>query len=340
MINALRQAYKLRWKRRELLWRAWKARHELTPVTDRTRSLPTEGVLCFACVRNEAERIPFWLAHYRALGVVHFLIVDNDSTDATSALLRDASDVSVWRTSSSYKAARFGMDWLTVLLARHGQDRWCLTADVDELLVYPDHTARPLPYLTSALDQHGRRAFGALMVELFPKGPVGAQKYRPGQDPTETLRWLDPTPYRTRRQPHLKATLYQGGIRDRAFFADEPRRAPTLNKIPLVKWHWRWAYLNSTHSLLPPRLNEVFSTPGQSRLSGTLLHTKFLPSVVPRSVEEKARREHFGNSTLFDAYYDRLIENPDLWFPQAVEYTGTDQLEALGFMARDAEWGP
>ncbi|MEM8582449.1 MAG: glycosyltransferase family 2 protein, partial [Pseudomonadota bacterium] len=259
MTTTLREAYTLRWKRRELMWRAWKKRHELVSARGTPPEVAETGVLCFACMRNEAERVPFWLAHYRALGVTHFLVVDNGSTDETASLLADAPDVSVWRTSTSYKSARFGMDWLMVLLARYGQNRWCLTVDADELLIYPDSAGRPLGALTETLDRRGIRSFGAMMVELYPKGPVGEAVYLPGQDPTEVLGWLDPPPYRTVPQPHLHATLHQGGVRDRMFFANAPKRAPTLNKIPLVRWHWRWAYLNSTHSLLPRRLNAVFS---------------------------------------------------------------------------------
>ena len=52
------------------------------------------------------------LDHHRKLGVRHFLIVDNASTDGTAQLL-DQPDISLWTTSASYKASRFGMDWLT-----------------------------------------------------------------------------------------------------------------------------------------------------------------------------------------------------------------------------------
>ena len=34
-------------------------------------------------MRNEKIRLPFFLRYYRNLGVNHFLIVDNDSTDGT-----------------------------------------------------------------------------------------------------------------------------------------------------------------------------------------------------------------------------------------------------------------
>lgn len=38
-------------------------------------------------VRNEAPYLMEWLAHHRVVGVQHFLVFDNDSTDGTSALL-------------------------------------------------------------------------------------------------------------------------------------------------------------------------------------------------------------------------------------------------------------
>jgi hypothetical protein len=117
-------ALKLRSRRQRLLWRAWRKRGELASVADRTAQIAADDVLCFLCVRNEAARLPHFLRHHRALGVRHFLAVDNASTDATPDLLRDQPDVSLWRTGASYKASRFGMDWLTWLMLRHGHGHW------------------------------------------------------------------------------------------------------------------------------------------------------------------------------------------------------------------------
>ena len=126
----------------------------------------------------------------------------------------------------------------------------------------------------------------------------------------------------------------QGGVRARAFFGTDPRRAPTLNKVPLVHWRRGYAYVNSTHALLPPHLNAVFDETGGELLSGILLHTKFLPEVVAKSAEERERRQHFANSDLYDAYYRAVIASPDLWTPYAQRYSGWRQLEALGLMSR------
>ena len=101
-----------------------------------------------------------------------------------------------------------------------------------------------------------------------------------------------------------------------------------------MRWQWRHAYVNSTHALLPPRLNLVYDTEGGELTSGVLLHTKFLPGITDRSAEEKARGEHFGNAAQYVAYYDRLTDDPLLHTKVSTRYTGWRQLEALGLMSR------
>lgn len=326
-------AYKMRLKRRRLLFRAFRKRRQLTPVTDHTNQITDDAVLAFSTVRNEIVRLPYFLEYYRNLGVQHFLMVDNNSDDGTRDYLAAQPDVSLWQTAHSYKLSRFGVDWLTWLQIKHAQGHWCLTVDADEILVYPHCDMRPLAQLTAWLDQNNLRSFGAMMLDMYPKGALEAQSYQAGQNPFEILRWFDPDNYHSQMQTDLQNLWIQGGVRERAFFADRPERAPTLNKTPLVKWHRRFAYVSSTHSLLPRYLNAVFDTDGTGKTTGVLLHSKFLHMVVDKSVEEKQRQEHFANSSLYDAYYDSLAKSPDLWDENACEYIGWQQLEALGLLS-------
>jgi hypothetical protein len=175
---------------------------------------------------------------------------------------------------------------------------------------------------------------GALTVDLYPDGPVSQGGYAAGDDPLERLRWFDAGNYQVQVQPLMRNLWIQGGARARAFFSEAPRRAPTLNKIPLVRWHWRYAYVNSTHALLPPRLNQVYDTDGGELISGVILHTKFLPGIIDRSAEEKHRGEHFADAAQHASYYDRLTADPVLHTPASTRYSGWRQLEALGLMSR------
>jgi Glycosyl transferase family 2 len=330
----LRNAFRLRTRRQLLLARAMHRRRDLAVVIDRTGSIAPGDILCLMTVRNEGLRLPFVLDHHRRLGVRGFLVVDNGSTDGSNGFLADQPDVSLWHTTASYKASRFGMDWLTWLMLRHGHGHWCLTLDADEILIYPHWQTRPLPALTDWLERQGQEAMGALTLDLYPEGPVSTGSYRPGDDPLNVLRWFDAGNHQVKVQPKMQNLWIQGGARARAFFAGTPRKAPTLNKVPLVRWHWRYAYVNSTHALLPPRLNRVYATDGGMLTSGVLLHTKFLPGIVERSQEEKARGEHFADGAQYASYYDRLTADPVLRSSASTRYTGWRQLEALGLMSR------
>lgn len=326
--------YKLRLRRKRLLWRALSKRHEITATSRKTGAIVSKDVLLFAVMRNEMHRLPHFLSHYRALGVGHFLIIDNNSDDGTGDFLAAQPDVSVWQSKAGYKASRFGMDWLTCLLWRYGHGHWTVTVDADELFIYPDWEQRNLHTLTQALSRQGLVAMGALMLELYPKGPISDQTYRPGQDPTEVLNWFDAYGYFAQLQPKLGNLWLQGGPRARVFFADDARRAPTLNKIPLMRWNRNYVYVNSTHNALPRTLNRVYDQKDAVKPWGALLHTKFLPDAIARAKEEKHRGEHFADAVPYQGYYDALAANPDLWCDESISFENADQLERLGLISR------
>ncbi|MBO9446029.1 glycosyltransferase family 2 protein [Ruegeria sp. R14_0] len=324
--------YRLRLKRRRLLWRSFRSRHQLSCLVDRTQSIGRNDILAFTTLRNEITRLPWFLHHYRALGVDHFLIVDNGSDDGSVAYLNDQPDVSVWQTRDSYRGSRYGLDWLTWLQMRYGHDHWCLMVDADELLIYPDHDTRSLRDLTHWLDAQERTAFGALMLDLYPKCPLGVDSYDPQTDPTKVLAWFDAGPYRATRQSPLGNLWVQGGARERMFFGNAPRHSPTLNKIPLVRWSRRYAYVNSCHSALPRHLNAAYAGPSDPAPSGVLLHTKFLPEVVDKSKIEKQRRQHFHDPDQFADYYDKISQRPVMWTADSESYTGWRDLQQRGLM--------
>ncbi len=333
-IGIAAEAYRLRWERRRLLTRALHKRRQLSEVRNRAEQITPGAILCFSTVRNERVRLPYFLDHHRKLGVDHFLFVDNASDDGTAEYLAEQPDTSLWRTPHSYRLSRFGVDWLTWLQIRHGHGHWCLTLDADEVFIYPFHDTRPLRALTEWLDMKDITSFGALMLDMYPKGPLDAQPYEAGGDPFEILSWFDGGNYMIQNKKQLQNLWIQGGPRARVFFATTPRRAPTMGKVPLVRWNRRYAYVSSTHSLLPRRLNHVYDDQGGEKTSGILLHTKFLHMIADKSAEEKTRGEHFANSALYQDYYDSLTQNPDLWCDGSTRLTSWRQLEAMGLMSR------
>lgn len=330
----------LDWKRCRLLWRAFRSRHDLTLVGGSPRRIARDAILAFAVVRNEAERLPHWLDHHRRLGVGRFLIVDNGSDDGSAGMLASQPDVTLWTTQASYRGSRFGRDWTNWLLNRFGAGHWCLTLDADELFVFPHHDRATLHDLVAELDRRRVTALGALMVELYPKGPLSPPEPLDDAAALARLTWFDAGNYRTAIQTPMRNRWVQGGVRDRAFFADRPHRAPTLNKLPLVRWQRGFTYVNSTHSALPARLNDAWDGPGDPRLSGALLHTKFLPSIVGKSRIERERGQHFNEPAAFDRYYAALIDNPDLWVEGSCRLENWETLVRVQLMSAGGWKGP
>lgn len=328
------EAIKLRSRRRRSHFRAWWKGRELRTVADRTRAMPQKAILLLCTLRNERVRLPFFLRYYRELGVEHFLFVDNDSQDGSREYLAEQNDASVWTTTGSYKASHFGVDWLTWLQRRYCHGHWCLTVDVDEFLVYPFCETRPLRALTDWMDASAVRAFSAMMLDMYPKGPLHEQPYREGQNPFEIAQWFDSGNYTVLRNPGLGNLWIQGGPRARVFFADKPGLAPALNKIPLVNWDRSYAYASSTHMLLPRGLNLVYDERGGEKASGCLLHAKFLDTFAGKAAEEMTRGQHYGASAEYKAYQEMLAQHPDMWCKFSEKYINWRQLEILGLMSK------
>lgn len=330
------ERYRLRLKRKRLLWRAFRRRRQLKCVTDHTGNIAPSDILAFTTLRNERVRLPYFLEYYRAQGVSQFLMVDNGSDDGSAEYLSTQPDVSLWSTPHSYRRARFGADWLTWLQMRFGHEHWCLSVDVDEFLVYPFCETRPLSALTDWMDASRLRALPAMLLDLYPRKTLDTATYAEGQNPLDVACWFDSGNYTISRNPLMNNLWIQGGPRARMFFSDRPEAAPALNKTPLVKWKRGYVYVDSTHMLLPRGLNQVYETNGGERISGCLLHTKFLDTFVEKSAEEIVRQEHYAQSREYRAYAEKLQADgaPSLWTDMSERYVGWRQLEILGLLSK------
>jgi hypothetical protein len=173
-----------------------------------------------------------------------------------------------------------------------------------------------------------------MLLDMYPKGPIGTQPYRDGQDPFEIANWFDAGNYTITRNNRYGNLWIQGGPRARSFFADNPPQAPALNKIPLVRWHRNYAYASSTHMLLPRGLNQVYDTWGGEKASGCLLHAKFLDTFAAKAQEEMTRAQHYAESREYRAYREGSDRQTDLWCKWSEKYINWRQLEILGLMSK------
>ncbi|RKE96962.1 glycosyltransferase family 2 protein [Sulfitobacter guttiformis] len=328
------RSYRLRLQRKRWRIRAFRKRRELKCVVDRTDQIRPADILLFCTQRNEKIRLAYFLDYYRKQGVNHFFFVDNDSDDGAMEYLRSQPDVSLWHTTASYRRSRFGVDWLNWLQRKYAHGHWTLTLDPDEFLVYPFCDTRPLRALTDWLDASSIKSFSAMLLDMYPKGRLDSQPYHSGEDPIAIASWFDSGNYTMARNSAFANLWIQGGPRARVFFAEEPEKAPALNKVPLVKWDRKYVYVSSTHMLLPRGLNQVYDEWGGEKASGVLLHAKFIDTFGAKAAEELLREQHYAGSVEYKAYASRVEDNPQLWCKWSEKYINWRQLEILGLMSK------
>jgi hypothetical protein len=325
--------------------------------------VPVPGeIRAFSKCRNERLRLPAFLDHYRHLGVDRFFIVDNDSSDGTTEYLAAQPDVHLFQTTGRFSEARGGTDWLNALLRDFGVGSWCVTVDIDELLVYPGSEQTGLRPLTKFLDRGGYEALSCLLLDLYPAGPLGDCKYRPGDDLVAAAPYFDPAGYVRSQAERCPGVFIRGGMRQRVFYTDFNARGvlaklydavihraaplrrempwlplrrrpapPCLTKVPLVRWDQTSEYLNCNHWVSPKKVAPE---------TGALLHFKFLHDFHDRAVQEVARAEYYDGACEYQRYARWLNRNPALALANdaSVRFEATSQLVRLGLMLESDAW--
>lgn len=305
--------------------------YRLTRADDRPVGIVPGDVLACVVARNEAPRLPFFLDYYRRLGVAHFLVVDNASTDTTPDLLAAQPDVTVWRSDLAFSRANFGAGWFEPILRAHGVGHWTLIVDADELLVYADGETQPLPALCAALERAGKRAMDGVLLDMYADRPIRATQVTPGQDPRQVCPYFDRQFYHAAYAewaPYRNQTTLVGGVRQRVFGA---RGNYVLSKVPLLRYSQEVVLIGGQHwTSLPAE---------QIRQRGcALLHFKYMAAFPAYVRQEVARGQHFGGAMQYAEYARGLADHDDLTLydpAHSVRYRDSRQLLELGIIRAD-----
>jgi len=329
-----------------------------TPAADRL-SIPADGVVAVILAYNEALRFPHFLEHYRALGVRHFIVVDNNSGDGTAALFDGQGDISVIRTEKPYKD--YKSVWRQLLCDRYLVDRWVVFPDVDELLVYPGWPELSIDALVRYLDEGGYRALFTPMVDMYPDGPLKELAYEPGNGFLETCPFFDGDGYRYnplkgshgKRYPTPARHVF-GGTRERLFHQEAKRPKNAFDRLLLgTVFSLRAGTPRSSftrkldHLLFKPVKNALPSPAAvQSKIPllkwqrgmkfsggvhgidrdiavapdwGALLHFKYLDDFRSKVAEAIERKQHTDNAGHYLDYDSQM----DRLMEQGLRYPGS-----------------
>ena len=299
------------------------AHHRLDSV--RLNPLPTKNaIICIIHVRNELLRLPDCLRHHRELGVDRFAVIDNNSDDGTRDYLADQPDVDIFLTLDSFSEARGGIYWQERLAARYGYDRWYLTVDADEQLVYSGMRRHNLHRLAEYLRSWNAKAFLAPMIDMYANVLLGEYTYAPGQRMLDVCRFFDGTSYKVQKRD-TRIIDVTGGPRVRLLSNSSGAFGNYINKYPFFYWDKTVRRRNIHHFEA-----HKHKTPP----SGALLHFKFLPDLpmrIDRALEEK---QYWNNSVQYRHYSKNMEQLNNLFYDDSLEYFTPESLSDRGLMNR------
>jgi hypothetical protein len=219
----------------------------LRPLTG--ERAPPGATVCVALVHNEVNLLPAFLDHYRGLGPMAFVIVDDRSDDGSRALLEAAPDVTLYAPEAGSSYARDKRAWRSDLLDAWADGGWCLVPDVDEHLVWLGMARSGLRDLIAALEVEGAAALMAVMIDMYADAPLAEHRFDGGDaaalaatfplfdgpaPPPLGYRLLPPARRFRRRYP-TPPVMAWGGLRERLFFAGAAR-ATALQTQLLSAW--------------------------------------------------------------------------------------------------------
>ncbi len=292
-----------------------------------TKEVPVKRgeIRLFSVMKNEAFRLPYWLHHYRRIGVDRFFIVDNASSDETGRLLLDQPDVHLYRSDEDFQRSQSGRLWLSSLMATHGNGYWCVVADADEVLAYPDWETVPLRTLTETLEAEGHDTLECLLLDMYSDLPIRETHYAAGSDPFAICPWFDPD-FKAiegavdHNGGRILIPTYVGSTRRKAFGVEA-----YLSKIGLVRYRPEMLLTRGQHGIVGGR---------PSPLRGVLFHFKYFADFPDAVSRVMLRGERANCSAEWRAYQRALERNPRLSLHdhRSVRLIDSHQLCRLGLM--------
>ena len=297
------------------------------------------GIFCFCIVYNEAWFLPYFLEHYRALGISHFVFLDDRSTDQTRDILMGQDDCTLIVLEGQSSPAPDAMSVQTMLMnaavEQSGHGAWSLTVDADEFLILPEEFSAVDDVVRYLEARHLSCALAA-MIDFYPQR-LSERFYDP-LTPLAGSPWFDRLPGFVRPLDQDTPVPTGNGVRPRLLrmladrhpetfrklYANVPYRFARSWKVPLLK---RGAGVRRIN----PHMVNV-QPPFDIQLG--LAHFKFYPGLDTRIADALDRRAHYLGAIEYEflkAALDHFADEP-LICHQSAKYDAPGDLQAAGLI--------
>lgn len=212
------------------------------------------GVVIVAPYRGEANQIAPFIQHHTKLGVKEFVFLDLSVDGSLRPLLEGQNNCTSWRPRRPDQITHV-VYWLNFLRRKYATGRWCLSLEPNERFVFYRSETRYIMDLIEFLTSERRDHIYALYLEMYGDGRAEDIHLSMGEDPAEKLQYFDAFGYSAPEAGRLSNVIIRGGIQRRALYRSNPDESPALNRIPLLRWRWYFAYISGRRLMMPARLN-------------------------------------------------------------------------------------
>jgi hypothetical protein len=258
-----------------LMFAAFSAGRRLQCVQGKARNKKTGAVVAVVPYYGDHRLMPWFLGYYRRLGVPSFVFLDLSQDGDLDKHLADEADCTIWRPRGGFIHPSRTLHALNFLRQRYARNKWCLSVEPYEMLVFPHSETRHIRDLIDFIECEHRSHVFAIVVETYGEVPASEIAFSAGQSPLDHIPFFDSAGYATGEQSLLKSVPIKGGLQRRALFAEAPQDAPHLHRVPLVRLAWDRFYLASTRLMVPFSLNTAHA-PWHSSPTACLLHFAIL----------------------------------------------------------------
>lgn len=218
------------------------------------------SILCVTLLHNEIKILSDYLEHYRALGNISFIVVDDNSNDGSLQYLLKQPDVTLYQPKDGSTFGKHKRFWRRDVMDYYCDGSWCLVPDTDEHFVFLGMEDKTIQKLTEELDAEGAETILTAMLDMYADKPLSEHVYD-GGGLREAFPYFDnqseQMSYRLQRVTHKAVKKYptpkmyfRGGMRERIFYFD----FDGLNFIQ--KWFMR-KFMHLNRSLEPNLLERI-----------------------------------------------------------------------------------
>jgi len=295
-----------------------------------------------AVLRDEIIRLPFFFKYYKNIGIKHFIMIDNDSSDGSFQFLQNNTfdneiNITLYHTKDSYSKNNQGNLWREKIMKHYGENKWYLLVDIDELLFYDgaDNNIK-INEICKNCDDNGWNVFRSFCLDMYPNHKLNKLNYIPGES------FFKYTPYFDHLNDHytIKYNLYfkndpeflksskfyydsiMGGVRKRCF-----NHNSALTEHILFKYNNKMKIFAGTHQIGPKKMIK------KSLTRGIMLHFKwvsFNKDFIDKRIKEN---QMYDNSSDYKNYKKNSVWDMNFFDKKySTKFIDSKQLKILNLL--------